>query len=79
MAKMMTVSAGTAPGALVPLVLASFLNEGGMSMVSGWMKVKKRTLELSACQSNSSGVHDSLSLSKPSSSSSASRTYRPRT
>ena len=30
MAKMMTVSAGTAPGWSVPLVAANFLNDGGI-------------------------------------------------
>ena len=62
---MMTVSAGTEPGALEPLVFASFLKDGGISMVPGWMKVKKRTLEDSCCQVNSSGSQ-SAALSYPS-------------
>ena len=40
----MTVFAGTAPEALVPLVFAKVLNAGGTDMVEGFTKEKKRTL-----------------------------------
>jgi len=40
----MTVLAGTAPGAFVPLVFAKVLKAGGIDMVSGLTKEKKRTL-----------------------------------
>ena len=45
MAKIMTVLTGTAPGALVPLVLAKALKAGGTAMVDGLTNEKKRTLE----------------------------------
>ncbi len=43
---MMTVLAGIAPGAFVPLVLAKFWNERGTSNVVTFTNEKKRTLKV---------------------------------
>jgi len=76
MANIMTVLAGTEPGAPVPLVAASFLYASGTSIDSGWIKVKKRTFEDSCCQGNSFGSQSAV-VPYPSSVSSARSTYSP--